>query len=150
MTSQPIISVATVVERDHTFLFVEENVKSRIVINQPAGRLEMGESLVDAAIREALEETGWVIEPLGLVGIYRWVSEHEGKTYVRVCFYGRALRHDAQRPLNTGILGVLWLDRAALLQRESELRSPLVLRCVYDYLAGRRFPLDLLIDLPQI
>ena len=150
MLSQPIISVATVVERGNAFLLVEETVKSRLVINQPAGRLEMGESLVAAAIREALEETGWEIEPLGVVGIYRWASEHEGKTYLRVCFYGRALRHDAQRPLDTGIERVLWLDHAALLHRVSELRSPLVLRCVDDYLAGHRFPLDLLIDIPQI
>ena len=74
MLSQPIISVATVVERGNAFLLVEETVKSRLVINQPAGRLEMGESLVAAAIREALEETGWEIEPLGVVGIYRWAS----------------------------------------------------------------------------
>lgn len=150
MNSPPIISVATVVERDTAFLFVEEIVKSRQVINQPAGRLEAGESLVDAAMRESVEETGWTIEPLGLVGIYRWTSEREGKAYVRVCFYGRALHHDAQRPLDTGIERVVWLDHAALLQRVHELRTPLVLRCVDDYLAGRRFPLDLLVDIPQI
>ena len=149
MPSPPIVSVATVIERDGAFLFVEETVKSRIVVNQPAGRLEAGESLVNAAIRETLEETGWTVEPLGLVGIYRWTSECEGKAYVRVCFYGRALTHDAQRPLDTGIRCALWLDYAALLQRVHELRTPLVLRCVDDYLAGRRFPLDLLVDIPQ-
>lgn len=150
MSSPPIVSVATVIERDGAFLFVEETVKSRIVVNQPAGRLEAGESLVNAAIRETLEETGWTMEPLGLVGIYRWSSEREGKAYVRVCFYGRALTHDAQRPLDTGIRCALWLDHAALLQREHELRTPLVLRCVDDYLAGRRFPLDLLVDIPLL
>ena len=149
MVLQPIISVATVVEHNNAFLFVEETVKSRLVINQPAGRLEVGESLVSAAAREALEETGWTIEPRGLVGIYRWTSEREGKTYVRVCFHGHALHHDIQRPLDQGIERVLWLDHAALLQRVQDLRSPLVLRCVDDYLAGRRFPLDLLVDLPQ-
>jgi 8-oxo-dGTP pyrophosphatase MutT (NUDIX family) len=149
MPAPPIISVATVVERDGTFLFVEENVKSRLVINQPAGRLEAGESLVNATVREALEETGWTIEPLGLVGIYRWTSEREDKAYVRVCFHGCALRHDTQRPLDQGIERVLWLNHATLLQRTQELRSPLVLRCVNDYLAGRRFPLDLLVDIAQ-
>ena len=148
MVLQPLISVATVVERDNTFLFVEETVKSRLVINQPAGRLEAGESLADAAMREALEETGWQIRPLGVVGIYRYSSEREGKTYVRVCFYGCPLQHDAQRSPDNGIERVLWLDHSALLQRVHDLRSPLVLRCVDDYLAGRRFPLDLLVDLP--
>ena len=149
MPAPPLISVATVVERDAAFLFVEETVKSRLVINQPAGRLEAGESLVNAAIREALEETAWAIEPLGLVGIYRWTSEREGKAYVRVCFYGRALHHDAQRPLDKGIERAVWMDYATLLQRVQDLRTPLVLRCVDDYLAGRRFPLDLLVDIPQ-
>jgi len=149
MPAQPIISVATVVERDGVFLFVEETVKSRLVINQPAGRLEAGESLVNAAVREALEETGWHVEPLGLVGIYRWTSEREDKAYVRVCFFGRALQHDAQRPLDRGIERVVWLDHAALLQRTHDLRTPLVMRCVDDYLAGRRFPLDLLVDIAQ-
>lgn len=148
MALQPVISVATVVERDNTFLFVEETVKSRLVINQPAGRLEADESLADAAVREALEETGWQIRPLGVVGIYRYRSAREGQTYVRVCFYGSALQHDAQRPLDKGIERVVWLNRSALLQRAQDLRSPLVLRCVDDYLAGRRFPLDLLTDIP--
>lgn len=148
MAFQPLISVATVVERDNAFLFVEETVKSRLVINQPAGRLEADESLADAAVREALEETGWQIRPLGVVGIYRYSSAREGQTYVRVCFYGCALQHDPQRPLDKGIERVVWLNRNALLQRAQDLRSPLVLRCVDDYLAGRRFPLDLLIDLP--
>lgn len=148
MALQPVISVATVVERDNTFLFVEETVKSRLVINQPAGRLEADESLADAAVREALEETGWQIRPLGVVGIYRYSSAREHQTYVRVCFYGSALQHDAQRPLDKGIERVVWLNRSALLQRVQDLRSPLVLRCVDDYLAGRRFPLDLLVDLP--
>ena len=149
MPSPPIVSVATVIERGGVFLFVEETVKSRIVINQPAGRLEADESLANAAIRETLEETGWTIEPLSLVGIYRWTSEREGKAYVRVCFYGRALAHDAQRQLDTGIRCALWLDHTALLERVHELRTPLVLRCLDDYLAGRRFPLDLLVDIPQ-
>ncbi len=149
MPAPPIISVATVVERDGVFLFVEETVKSRLVINQPAGRLEAGESLPHAAVRETLEETGWLIEPLGLVGIYRWSSERELKAYVRVCFHGRALRHDAQRPLDQGIERALWLSHATLLQRVHDLRSPLVLRCVDDYLAGRRFPLELLVDITQ-
>lgn len=150
MPSPPVISVASVVERDSEFLFVEETVKSRLVINQPAGRLEAGESLVNAAIRETLEETGWTIEPLGLVGIYRWASEREAKTYVRICFHGRALHHDPQRPLDMGIERVLWLNHPSLLLRVHDLRSPLVMHCVNDYLAGRRFPLDLLVDIPRV
>ena len=149
MLTPPSISVASVVERDGLFLFVEETVKSRLVINQPAGRLEAGESLIHAAVRETLEETGWHIEPQGLVGIYRWTSAREGKAYVRVCFHGQALQHDAQRPLDAGIVRALWMDHATLLRREQELRTPLVLRCLNDYLAGRRFPLDLLVDIAQ-
>ncbi|MBI3775976.1 MAG: NUDIX hydrolase [Gammaproteobacteria bacterium] len=147
MPAAPIISVATIIERDGTFLFVEETVKSRLVINQPAGRLEAGESLLQAAVRETLEETGWTIEPQGLVGVYRFNSERENKAYLRVCFHGCALQHDALRPLDEGIVRALWLSPAALLQRRHELRTPLVLRCVDDYLAGRRFPLELLVDL---
>lgn len=150
MPPSPVISVASVVERDGEFLFVEETVKSRLVINQPAGRLEAGESLADAAVRETLEETGWTIEPLGLVGIYRWVSERENKTYVRICFHGRVLHHDPQRPLDTGIERALWLNHPSLLRRMHDLRSPLVLHCVNDYLTGRRFPLDLLVDIPRV
>ena len=146
MSSPPVISVASVVERAGEFLFVEETIKSKLVINQPAGRLEAGESLMHAAVRETLEETGWTIEPLGLVGIYRSTSEREGKSYVRVCFHGRAVHHDAQRPLDNGIERVVWLSHAALLARVTDLRTPVVLQCVNDYLAGRRFPLDLLVD----
>lgn len=123
---------------------VEENVASNIVINQPAGHLENGESLQAAVIRETLEETGWQFQPEAITGIYRWVHPKLDRTYLRVSFTGRVTQHDPARELDEGILRAQWLSREELLERQ--LRSPTVLRCIDDYLAGRRYPLSLCSD----
>jgi 8-oxo-dGTP pyrophosphatase MutT (NUDIX family) len=138
---RPAVTVATVVERDGLFLLVEEEAGGGRKLNQPAGHLEAGESLPDAAAREALEETGWHVRPTALIGVYRWHSRESGETFIRFAFAGDATGHDAARPLDTGVVGALWLPYDTLVARRADHRSPLVLRCVDDYRAGKRWPL---------
>lgn len=147
MAWKPDVTVAAVVERDGQFLFVEERSSGRLVLNQPAGHLERGETLLAAVARETLEETGWNFVPEHIVGLYLWQGEHSSKTFLRVAYAGRLQGHDPSRPLDHGIVRTRWLDRAQLAALESKHRSPLVARCVDDYLAGRRYPLDLVTHL---
>jgi 8-oxo-dGTP pyrophosphatase MutT (NUDIX family) len=143
----PHLTVAAVVEHDGRFLLVEERIDGQLVLNQPAGHVENGESLADAVVREVLEETAWGFEPSALVGIYRWRLPDASETFFRFCFSGRLLRHHAERSLDTGILGTVWLTAADLAAHAQRHRSPLVGRCVADYLAGNRYPLTVLADL---
>lgn len=143
----PRVTVAAIAEREGRFLLVEEYTNDGIRLNQPAGHLEQGESLIQAVIRETQEETAWTFEPRALVGVYRWQAYAGGPTYLRFCFSGICTHHNPSRPLDTGIRCLHWLDRDAMQAALAKLRSPLVMRCVDDYLAGKRYPLDLLCDL---
>lgn len=155
----PSVTVAAVIERDGRYLLVEEEVDGRLVINQPAGHWERGETLAAACARETLEETGYDFVPTALVGIYRWhypegrprraVAEDadRGVTFLRFAFSGELVGWAADRPLDREIRRVLWLDPEALQARAVRHRSPLVARCVADHLAGRRFPLDVLVHM---
>ena len=138
---RPHVTVATVVPRDGRFLLVEENVRGRIVLNQPAGHLEPDESLHDAALRETREETGWEVELTCLLGVQQWRSP-SGSQFVRFTFGAEPLRHDAARPLDAGILRALWLTREEIALAATRLRSPMVLASIDDWLGGRRLPLD--------
>ena len=142
MVWKPSVTVAAVIERDGRFLFVEERIDGRLVLNQPAGHLDPGESLVAACRREVLEETAHRFEPEGLVGVYRWHYAAKDVTFLRFCFVGRVLGTE-QRALDKEIVQLHWLTPDALKQRSAQHRSPLVQKCVDDYLAGRRFPLEL-------
>ncbi|WP_271407694.1 NUDIX hydrolase [Pseudomonas sp. Q1-7] len=144
MTWHPHITVATVIEDQGRFLLVEEQADGRAVFNQPAGHLEADESLLQAALRETLEETGWEVELTAVIGIYLYTAPSNGVTYQRVCFAARPLRHHPQRTLDDGIIGPRWLTRDELLAEQDRWRSHLVLRCIDDYLAGERFPLSLI------
>ncbi len=144
MDWQPHITVATVIEDQGRFLLVEELKAGRLVLNQPAGHLEANENLREAAIRETLEETGWEVELTGLVGVYLYTAPSNGVTYQRVCFAAKALRHDAQRSLDDGIVAARWLSREELAQQPERWRSELVARCIDDYLAGPLHPLDVI------
>ena len=144
MIWKPHVTVATVLERDGLFLLVEENTDDGIRYNQPAGHLEFGEALSDAAIRETLEETGYTCVPDALVGIYQWRKPERDLSYLRFAFSGRVLAHDARRQLDEDIIAAHWLTPDEIRARQAQLRSPMVMRCIDDYLAGCRFPLGLL------
>ena len=143
MVWKPDVTVAAIIERSGRFLLVEERIRGRLVLNQPAGHLEDGEALLDAVIRETLEETAWQFTPEALLGIYQWRSAR-GHTTLRFAFTGSVHGYDAARPLDPPIVTTHWLAREEIAQRAARLRTPLVLRCVEDYLAGRRLPLDVL------
>ncbi len=139
--SHPRITVAAVAETDGRFLLVEERIDRRLVINQPAGHVEPGETLLEAVVREAREETAWLFTARELIGVYLWRHPRSGRTTKRFASAGTVTDHRDGQPLDTGIVGTHWLTREELERREPQLRSPLVLRCVDDYLAGRRQPL---------
>lgn len=142
----PHVTVASLVEWEGRFLIVEEWAEDQLVYNQPAGHLEPGESLVEAVTRETREETGLSFQPSHLVGIYRWSLPKSDRTYLRFCFAGSTSAATEAQPLDPAIRSVLWLTRAELIARETRLRSPLVLRCIDDYLAGPPHSLELLHD----
>ena len=144
---RPAVTVATVVERDGLFLLVEEETRSGLKLNQPAGHLEPGETLCAAAARETLEETGWTVTPTAIIGIYRWDAPDTGHTFVRFSFAGEAASHEAARPLDTGIVRALWMSYDEIAARRGDHRSPLVLRCIDDHRAGLRWPIDLVAEI---
>ncbi|MCW8945284.1 MAG: NUDIX hydrolase [Sedimenticola sp.] len=144
----PHTTVASVIEKAGRFLMIEEISSSgETVINQPAGHLEEAETLIDAVIRETREETAWGFSPESIVGIYKWQVPPAEATYLRFCFHGTCHDHQPALPLDEGIIRTLWLTRDELAEQSAKLRSPMVLRCIDDYLAGCRYPLDLLNDL---
>lgn len=138
----PHATVACIVEQDGRFLLVEEIASGRRVINQPAGHLEQGESFIEAAKRETLEETGWQVEPTALLGLYTYHAPSNGVTYHRFCFIAQPVTQLPDATLDKGIIGPLWLSRDEIEARTPELRSELVTRCIDDYLSGTRYPLD--------
>lgn len=145
---QPDVTVATVVVRDGRLLCVEERVNGALVINQPAGHLEPDESLLDAALRETREETGWDVRLTAFVGAYQWKAPHSdqggGRHYLRFAFAAQPERHDPARALDTGIVQTLWMSPEELMAARERHRSPLVWQVVADYLGGRRHPLSML------
>ena len=142
MGRRPDVTVAAVAETAGRFLVVEERINRRRVFNQPAGHVERGETLLAAVVREAREETAWRFTPEGLLGIYLWRNPASRREILRFAFLGRVSHHDAAQPLDRGIIATHWLTRTELESRQDRLRSPLVLRCVHDYLEGRRQDLD--------
>jgi len=138
----PHVTVAAIARSDNRFLLVEEEKNGLVVINQPAGHLEEGESLTEAIRREVLEETGRYFEPEYLVGTYLFRSRTEGVTYLRFCFYGNCGDHDEKRELDTGIIRNIWMTREEMVAAQHRMRSSMVLRCLDDYLGGKSFPLS--------
>lgn len=144
MSIRPELTVAAIVERDGRFLLVEERASNRMVFNQPAGHVERGEEFIEAAVRETLEETAWTFHPEALVGVYLWEQPERRRSFLRAAFCGHVSDHDATRPLDRGIERAVWLSREQILARRARLRSPMVLRCIDDYLQGARYPIDVL------
>lgn len=144
MIWKPHVTVAAIAEKDGKFLIVEEEVDGQLVYNQPAGHLDAGESLIEAVIRETIEETAWSFEPEALVGIQLWRHPGHSESYLRFSFYGACLEHHSDQSLDQGIVQALWLDRDELMNNNHKLRSPMVLRTIDDYLEGKRYSLDIL------
>jgi len=138
----PHVTVATVIERGGKFLLVEEKASGKTVLNQPAGHLEANETLIEAAVRETLEETGWHIEVTGLLGIDLYTSPNNGITYHRTTFAGTALKHDTNATLDEGILRALWLSVEEIKNFHSAPRSPLVLKAIEDFQTRGALPLS--------
>ncbi len=151
---KPNVTVAAVIERDGRFLLVEERTKYGLRLNNPAGHLDPGESLVQACIRETLEETTFDFQPDALVGVYLTgptphlsvpgVPERTGITYLRFAFKGVLGAPDPGRRLDHGIVRTVWMSAQEIRASQARHRSPVLLQCVEDYLAGRSFPLELL------
>lgn len=146
--------MAAIIHKEGKFLLVEENIpdngsaSAKRVINQPAGHLENNESFIDAVIRETLEETRWQFIPEYISGIYRWIHDN-GETYLRICFVGEAIEEDLCLELDRGIERTIWLSEKEL-RAQKNLRSPLVMKSIEDYLAGNNHPLSLIQDMPLI
>lgn len=138
----PHVVVAAIVEHNGKFLLVEEHTAEGLRLNQPAGHWERGETLIDAVRREALEETAHHVEPLALLGCYTTHYPQRDITYLRFAYICRDTGFDTERPLDAGIVRALWLTPDELAAHPTPHRSPLVMRCVEDYRAGRRFPLE--------
>ena len=144
---QPDVTVATVVVRDGRLLCVEERANGRLVLNQPAGHLEPDESLVEAALRETREETGWNVRITHVVGAYQWKATETGRHYLRFAFAAEPLDEIPGAALDEGIVRTLWLTPQELQAEQARHRSPLVWRTVADYLGGNRHPLSLVAQL---
>ncbi len=144
---KPHVTVAAVIERDGKFLMVEEETNGGRAYNQPAGHLEKGEDLVSAMVRETLEETAWAVEPIALIGIYRWPHPEKDITYLRFAFSAQAVKHHPDRPLDSGIIAAHWLDRESILAKRSLHRGPQVLQCIDDYQNNEHLPLGILKEL---
>lgn len=136
-------SVATIVEKDGRFLMVEEHDGERVVFNQPAGHLDEGETLFAAAVRETLEETGWEVDLTALLGLYHYPAPN-GVTYIRHCFIATPRMHHPLQALDTPIIAAHWLTADEILAPGFAARSPIVVRCLQDYLAGVHYPLQLI------
>jgi len=146
MIWKPNVTVAAVIEQEGKYLLVEEEAETGagVLLNQPAGHLEPGESIIQGAIRETLEETAYTFEPEYLLGIYQWYSTSNDTTYLRFAFGGAVTNHDANRALDTGIHRAVWFNRGEIGKAIHRHRSPLVMTCIQDYMAGKRYPLALL------
>ena len=158
MSWTPHVTVATIIQQniagngaDARFLLVEEMSinMTDLVINQPAGHVEANETLIEAAIRETLEETGYTVSIDSVLGLYTYTppdSAHH--TYYRICFLANVESFDASHTLDTGIVRTLWLTLDEL-KATGRARSPLVIRCIEDALAGQCFPLSMIFEQPR-
>ena len=144
MIWKPNTTVAAIIEQDGRFLMVEENTADGVRINQPAGHLDEGETILQGVTRETLEETAYDFTPTALLGVYHWQRPAKDITYLRFAFVGELGSHHPQRDLDDGIIRAVWMTLEELRASQAIHRSPQVLKCVEDYLAGQRFPLAVL------
>lgn len=142
MIWKPHATVAAVIEKNGRYLLVEERINGLIQINQPAGHLEPGESLLEACVRETIEEAGILFHPTHLIGFYQWRAPDNGATYLRAAFTGTIEQVIENAVLDKGIIRPVWLSTDEARACASQHRSPLVMACIDDHRAGRRYPLD--------
>ena len=147
MIWRPNVTVAAVIEKAGRYLLVEEQTSNGLLFNQPAGHLEPGESIIHGAVRETLEETGYTFVPRSVLGIYHWHSLAEDTTFIRFAFSGSVSGHDPGRALDTGIVRAGWFGLDEIRNMTYCHRSPLVMKCIEDHLAGKGCPLDILTHL---
>lgn len=147
MQWKPNVTVAAIIENNGKFLLVEEITERGNRFNQPAGHLEDNETLLQAVVRETLEETAYAFQPTALLGIYHWKHPHNDTTYLRFAFIGNLGQHHPQRTLDDGILRTVWMTAEEIRHHAALMRSPQVFTCVEDYLRGQQFPLSTLTHL---
>ncbi|HEY8354384.1 MAG TPA: NUDIX hydrolase [Methylophilaceae bacterium] len=147
MIWKPNTTVAAVIEQDGKFLLVEEETAEGVRLNQPAGHLEQGETLLDAVIRETREETAYDFAPEHLLGVYHWRHPARDLTYLRFAFTGKVGDQHIGQQLDDGILRAVWMSVDEIRQTRALHRSPQVMTCIEHYLAGQRFPLSILTHL---
>jgi ADP-ribose pyrophosphatase YjhB (NUDIX family) len=141
---KPNATVAAIIEQNGKFLLVEEETNRGNRFNQPAGHLEDNETLTQAVIRETFEESAYDFTPEALLGVYLWKHEHNETTYLRFAFIGKVGKHYPMQALDDGIVRAVWMDIDEIREKAALMRSPQVLTCIEDYLAGKRFPLEVL------
>jgi 8-oxo-dGTP pyrophosphatase MutT (NUDIX family) len=144
---KPNATVAAIIEQNGQFLLVEETTDRGNRFNQPAGHLEDNETLTQAVIRETLEESAYDFTPEALLGVYLWKHQHNDTSYLRFAFIGNVSTHYPEQALDTGIVRTVWMGIDAIRESAHLLRSPQVLTCIEDYLAGKRFPLEVITHL---
>ena len=144
---KPNTTVAAIIERDNKFLLVEEITERGNRFNQPAGHLEDGETLVQAVIRETMEESAYEFTPEFLLGVYQWKHTLNDTTYLRFAFIGKAGVHYPMQELDEGIVQAVWMDIDEIRDKANLMRSPQILTCIEDYLAGKRYPLEVITNL---
>ena len=155
---KPSVTVAAVIERDGRFLLVEEHTAEGLRLNNPAGHLDPGEGPLEGVVRETLEETTHAFTPTALVGVYLSRFQRPGRagqpdediTYLRFAYSGELGEALPGRTLDTGIVRTLWMTPEEIRANAARLRSPLVLRCMEDHLAGQRYPLSLVFTDPSV
>tara|TARA_B110000444_G_C18792183_1_gene573010 strand:- start:432 stop:878 length:447 start_codon:yes stop_codon:yes gene_type:complete len=140
----PHVTVATVVERNGKFLLVQERSAGHLVYNQPAGHVEQGETLFEAALRETLEESRWRVKLKGVIGVTLYTSPNSGTTYNRTAFYAEPLQECMDRAYDSGIERAVWMSYGEILAARDHMRSDRVIKTIDQYLSGHRYPLELI------
>ena len=151
---KPNVTVAAIIEKEGRYMLIEEQNQEGLRLNNPAGHLDPGESPAEGCAREALEETAHLFNPTALVGIYlsRFQRPATGEdiTYVRMAFCGELGEWQMDRQLDAGIERTVWMTPEEIRASVHRHRSPLVLQCIEDHLAGQRYPLGVIYTDPAV